>query len=298
MNAGIQYYQMQKSASILESFLNMIPQQCYVLREGKLLQIEASNLVPGDVILVKMGDKVPADLFIFAAVDLKVDNSTLTGESEPQERSKTTSTKKNLLEASNLCFSGTMVVSGEGYGIVIRTGDSTVLGQVAGLTTREEKNVSPLAKETAKFVKVIAAIASLCAIIFFGVSFALVNNFSLNLSFAIAILVAWVPQGLLATVSILLTIAAKRMASQNVLVKDLEAVETLGAITLLATNKTGTLTQNQMTVAFDLNAPGIQEIIHISSLCSQVMFNRTDVLFAEREIFGDATETGLIRFAA
>ncbi|CAB4389242.1 unnamed protein product [Rhizophagus irregularis] len=320
LNAYIQYYQIKKSASILESFLHMIPQKCHVLRESKLLQIEASNLVPGDIVFVKMGDKVPADLFMFTAVDMKVDNSTLTGESEPQERVKTTSTNKNPLEASNLCFSGTIVVSGEGYGIVIRTGDSTVLGQVAGLTTREGKNVSPLAQETNKFVKIITVIATLCAIIFFGASFAIVNNFALNLSFAIAILVAWVPQGLPATVTILLTIAAKRMAAQNVLVKDLEAVETLGAITLLATDKTGTLTRNKMTVAhiwsslnvyslhqnaqsenalpFDPNAPGIQEIIHIASLCSRVKFNRTDIPFSEREIFGDATETGLLRFAA
>ncbi|CAI2191862.1 11376_t:CDS:2 [Funneliformis geosporum] len=319
LNALIEFYQLQKSAAILESFLNMIPQNCYVIREGQLAQIQASTLVLGDVVFVKMGDKVPADLFIFGATDMKVDNSSLTGESEPQERLKATSTQKNPLEASNLCFNSTLVVSGEGYGIVIRTGDNTILGQVAGLTAGEEKNESPLAQETDRFVRIIATIASLCALIFFGISFKIVNVFALNVSFAMAILVAWVPQGLPATVTILLTIAAKRMASQNILVKDLQAVETLGAITLLATDKTGTLTRNQMTltyiwtslniysplrnvqsenVSFDPNMPGIQDIIHISSLCSRAKFDRYDIPFAERVILGDATETGLIRFAA
>ncbi|CAG8703075.1 9822_t:CDS:1, partial [Funneliformis caledonium] len=260
----------------------------------------------------------PADLLIFAATDMKVDNSSLTGESEPQERMKT-NTFKNPLEATNVCFNGTLVVSGEGYGIVIRTGDHTVLGQIAGLTAGEEKNKSPLAQEIDDFVKLIATIALICAFIFFGVGFSVYNSVALNVSFAISILVAWVPEGLPATVTVLLTIAAKRMAAQNVLVKDLQGVETLGAITLLATDKTGTLTRNQMTVTyiwsslnmysafrnmqsentpFDPNAPGIQEIIHISSLCSRAKFDRTDIPFAERSILGDATETGLIRFAA
>ncbi|PKC04734.1 P-type cation exchange, alpha subunit of ATPase [Rhizophagus irregularis] len=318
LNAFIEFYQLQKSAAILESFLNMIPQQCYVIREGKLTQIQASTLVVGDLVFVRMGDKVPADLFIFSATDMKVDNSSLTGESEPQERVKT-NTHSNPLEATNLCFNGTLVVSGEGYGIVIRTGDHTVLGQIAGLTAGEEKNKSPLAIEIDKFVKIIATIAILCGVIFFGIGMRIMpNNLTANVAFAISVLVAWVPEGLPATVTILLTIAAKRMAAQNVLVKDLQGVETLGAITLLATDKTGTLTRNQMTVTyiwtslnlysafrsaqsennpFDPSVTGIQEVIHISSLCSRAKFDRTDVPFNERAILGDATETGLIRFA-
>ncbi|CAG8562922.1 31581_t:CDS:2, partial [Racocetra persica] len=319
LNAFIEFYQLQKSAAILESFLSLIPQKCHIIREGKLLQVEASTLVQGDIVLVRMGDKVPADLFIFAATDMKVDNSSLTGESEPQERIKI-NTHKSPLEATNLCFYGTLVVSGEGYGIVIRTGDHTVLGQIAGLTASEKKNKSPLAQEIENFVKIIATIAIACAIIFFGIGLKVnANNVALTISFAISVLVSWVPEGLPATVTVLLTIAAKRMAAQNVLVKDLQGVETLGAITLLATDKTGTLTRNQMTVTyiwaslnlysafrntqnendlFDLNAPGIQEIVHSSLLCSRVKFDRVDVPIAERQILGDATETGLVRFAA
>ncbi|CAG8574563.1 12189_t:CDS:2 [Ambispora gerdemannii] len=320
LNAFIEFYQLQKSAAILESFLSLIPQKCRVLREGKLNQIQAADLVVGDIVSVGMGDKIPADLYLFSATDMKVDNSSLTGEADPQERTPHNS-HKNPLEATNLCFYGTLCVSGEGYGIVIRGGDHTVLGQIAGLTAGEEKSQSPLSEEIDNFVKIIATIAIVTSVVFFLVGLKVYDgSISLTLSFAISILVAWVPQGLPATVTVLLAIAAKKMAAQNVLVKDLQGVETLGAITLLATDKTGTLTRNQMTVtyiwsslniysasrgaqndpniAFDLDAPGIQEVIHISSLCSRVKFDRTDVPFNERQILGDATETGLIRFAA
>jgi sodium/potassium-transporting ATPase subunit alpha len=138
------------------------------------------------------------------------------------------------------------------------------------------------------------------------------NNVSLTLNFAISVFVAWVPEGLPATVTILLTIAAKRMAARNVLVKDLQGVETLGAITLLATDKTGTLTRNQMTVTFIWSClqmhntfekqafselPGVQEVMTISTLNTRVKFDRDDVPVGQRQILGDATETGLVRFA-
>jgi len=303
----------------LESFLNMIPAKCMCLRDGKLAQLEASSLVPGDVIFSRMGDKTPADILVFAAWDCKVDNSSLTGESEPQERTKDND-MRNPLEASNIMFNSTLVVSGEAYGIVIRTGDSTVLGQIANLTASEEKTTSPLSREIGNFVKIIATIAIVTGIVFFGIAFPVNNNkVSLAINFAIGIFVAWVPEGLPATVTMLLTIAAKRMASQNVLVKDLQGVETLGAITLLATDKTGTLTRNQMTTtniwtcgelyeASDrvgaekdvagVDKPGVIDILYISVLCSRAKFDRTDVPIKEREILGDATESGLVRYAA
>lgn len=225
----------------------MIPAKCMGLRNGQLTQLDAGTLVPGDVVFVKMGDKTPADLLVFSASDCKVDNSSLTGESEPQERIKDND-MQNPLEATNLMFNSTLVVSGEAYGVVIRTGDNTVIGQIASLTAGENTTVSPLSREIDNFVKFIASIAIFTAIVFFGVAFPINNNnVSLAINFAIGIFVAFVPEGLPATVTMLLTIAAKRMAAENVLVKDLKGVETLGAITLLATDKTGTLTRNQMT---------------------------------------------------
>jgi sodium/potassium-transporting ATPase subunit alpha len=318
INAFIEFYQQQKSQALLESFLNMIPAKCMCIRDGKLAQHEAATLVPGDVVFVRMGDKTPADLLVFAANDCKVDNSSLTGESEPQERGRDND-MQNPLEATNLMFNSTLAISGEAYGIVVRTGDSTVLGQIAYLTAGEEKMTSPLSREIDNFVKLIATIAIMTALIFFGVAFPVNNNnVSLAINFAIGIFVAWVPEGLPATVTMLLTIAAKRMASQNVLVKDLQGVETLGAITLLATDKTGTLTRNQMTTTnlwtcgelyeaaarvgaekgvATLANPGVPEILYISALCSRSKFDRVDVPIKERVILGDATETGLIRYA-
>ncbi|RKP07220.1 hypothetical protein THASP1DRAFT_17398 [Thamnocephalis sphaerospora] len=317
VNAFIEFYQHQKTEAILSSFLNMIPQKCYAIRDGKLNQYSAADLVPGDVVFVRMGDKLPADLRIFASSELKVDNSSLTGESEPQPRTPEND-QKNPLEAPNICFNGTLAVAGEGYGIVIRTGDHTVLGQIAGMTAGEKANPSPLSVEIERFVKIIATIAALTGLIFFIVGMAMYNNVSFCLNFAIGVCVSWVPEGLPSTMTMLLTIAAKRMAARNVLVKDLQGVETLGAITMLATDKTGTLTRNQMTVTFiwssqtfysalrglrddssplTPDAPGIPEILHISTLCSRAKFDRTDVPIEERQVLADATESGLIRFA-
>ncbi|KAG0240807.1 hypothetical protein BGW41_006665 [Actinomortierella wolfii] len=323
LNAAIEFYQARKSAAVLESFLDLMPHKCYAIRDGKAGQIPVADLVLGDVVLVRMGDKVPADIMLFSCTDMKVDNSSLTGESDPQDRS-VSNDQRNPLEARNIAFNGSLVVNGEGYGIVIRTGDNTVLGQIAGLTATEESDKSPLSREIDDFVKIIATIAMTTAIIFFLIGyFAVYRNLgsagiSNTLNFAVGVFVAWVPEGLPATVTMLLTIAAKRMASQNVLVKDLTGVETLGAITLLATDKTGTLTRNQMTVTniwtslnmysafrsaanagspFDSTSPGIPEVLAVSALCSRAKFDRTDVPFAERQILGDATESGLMRFA-
>ncbi|KAF9980795.1 hypothetical protein BGZ75_007968 [Mortierella antarctica] len=324
INAGIEFYQAQKSAAVLQSFLNLMPQKCYVLRDQKAIQITACDLVLGDIVFARMGDKIPADIMIFACSDMKVDNSSLTGETDPQDRNPVNE-HKNPLEARNLAFNGSLVVNGEGYGIVIRTGDNTVLGQIAGMTAGEDSGKSPLSLEIDFFVKIIATIAITTAIVFFLIGYFAVyrsqgsSGISSTLNFAIGVFVAWVPEGLPATVTMLLTIAAKRMAAQNVLVKDLTGVETLGAITLLATDKTGTLTRNQMTVTniwssgnmysafrsaanagnpFDANSPGIPEVLAIASLCSRAKFDRTDVPIPERQVLGDATESGLTRFAA
>ncbi|KAI9293754.1 hypothetical protein K502DRAFT_293275 [Neoconidiobolus thromboides FSU 785] len=318
LNAIIEFIQLQKSANALESFLNMIPQQCRVVRGGSLTQIPGADLVPGDIVFVRMGDKIPADLYLFNVSEMKVDNSSLTGESEPQSRT-VDNDMKNPLEAHNIGFNGTLVVAGEGYGIIIKTGDSTVLGQIAGLTTNEKKNPSPLSVEISIYVKLVASVAFLTGIIFFLLG--LTSGMALKdcLTFGVGVFCGWVPEGLPATLTMLLTFAAKRMAKQNVLVKDLQGVETLGAITLLATDKTGTLTRNQMTVTsvwssnklysslrnlgnadnpVQIASPGMEEILLNCSLNSRAKFDRTDIPVDKREIIGDATEAGLIRFAA
>ncbi|PVV02300.1 hypothetical protein BB560_003250, partial [Smittium megazygosporum] len=287
--------------------------------EGALSEIEASTLVPGDLVFMRLGDKVPADIYIVKSSELQVDNSSLTGESEPQERGPE-NIQTNPLEATNLVFNGTNCVSGKGYGIVIRTGDSTVLGQIAGLTSSADDRPSPLSLEISKFVKIISTVAILSAIIFFIVGQVINNDIAFSINFAIGMFAAWIPEGLPATVTMLLTFAAKRLSKRNVLVKDLKGVDTLGAITMLATDKTGTLTKNQMTLTYlwtngnlysasitsDKNAEpitdtsifGVSDCIQASALCSSVKFDKTDVPVAKRNIIGDATEAGLTRFAA
>ncbi|KAJ7067761.1 aminophospholipid-transporting P-type ATPase [Mycena belliarum] len=323
INAFIDWYQVQKSEAILASFLAMIPPSCRAVRDGAIVSIAAADLVKGDVVLLRVGDKTPADLVLFAATDLKVDNSSLTGESEPQERFPLSNgSQTRPVEAQNLAFNSTLVVNGEAWGVVVRTGDHTFIGQIASLTGGESGNESPLAVEIGQFVVKVSCIAVLFAIVFFvvGITTAYKGKASQTVTFAVSILVAFVPEGLPSVVTLLLSIAAKRMANQNVLVKDLQGVETLGSLTLLATDKTGTLTRNQMTVTnlwsggrmysafqsnnddsttapFSLEAPGMKEMVDIAALNSRVKFDKMDVPFDQRQILGDATETGLTRFA-
>ncbi|KAJ7443357.1 E1-E2 ATPase-domain-containing protein [Mycena galericulata] len=302
------WYQVQKSEKILASFLAMIPPSCRVVRDGAIISIAAADLVKGDVVLLRVGDKTPADLVLFAATDLKVDNSSLTGESEPQERFPAPNgADTRPVEAHNLAFNSTLVVNGEAWGVVVRTGDHTFIGQIASLTGGESGNESPLAVEIGQFVVKVSIIAVVFAVIFFvvGITTAYKGRAQATVTFAVSILVAFVPEGLPSVVTLLLSIAAKRMANQNVLVKDLQGVETLGSLTLLATDKTGTLTRNQMTSnnddatteAFSLQASGMSEMVDIAALNSRVKFDKMDVPFDQRQILGDATETGLARFA-
>ncbi|KAH9483613.1 Sodium/potassium-transporting ATPase subunit alpha-4 [Psilocybe cubensis] len=315
LNAAIDFYQIQKSEAILASFLAMIPPSCRVVRDGTISTIAAADLVKGDIVLLRSGDKTPADLVLFSGTDLKVDNSSLTGESEPQERfALPHGSKKRAVEADNLVFNSTLIVNGEGWGTVVRTGDHTFIGQIASLTGGESGNESPLAVEIARFVVIVSCIAILFAIIFFAVGITTVyrGHASQTVTFAVSILVAFVPEGLPSVVTLLLSIAAKRMAKQNVLVKDLQGVETL--------DKTGTLTRNQMTVTnlwsgrkmssafqsnnddettakFSIESSGMKEMVDIAALNSRIKFDKIDIPFDQRTILGDATETGLTRFA-
>ncbi|KAI9218883.1 P-type cation-transporting ATPase [Blastocladiella britannica] len=320
MNAGIEFVQISKAESAMMAFLNMIPAKATAVRGGQLINLPAQDLVKGDIVYVRMGDKLPADIRIIKASDMKVDNSSLTGEAEPQLR-LVNSTHDNPLEAENLAFNSTLVVSGEGFGVVVRCGDDTVIGQIANMTNSEKKRTSPMTAEIDFLVKFISSLAIGSGVIFFIIAMVIYKDLKTAFQVGIGVLTAWVPEGLYGTVTMLLTFAAQRMATQQVLVKQLTGVETLGAVTLLATDKTGTLTRNQMTVSivwthltkwviggnasslaagespFDSSVKGTQEIMNISALCTRARFNKTDVPMDQREIIGDATETGLLRLA-
>ncbi|XP_041266433.1 sodium/potassium-transporting ATPase subunit alpha-2-like [Onychostruthus taczanowskii] len=242
------YYQEAKSSKIMDSFKNMVPQQALVIREGEKIQINAENVVVGDLVEVKGGDRVPADMRIISSHGCKVDNSSLTGESEPQTRSPEF-THENPLETRNICFFSTNCVEGTARGIVISTGDRTVMGRIASLASGLEVGRTPIAMEIEHFIRLITGVAVFLGLSFFILSLILGYTWLEAVIFLIGIIVANVPEGLLATVTVCLTLTAKRMARKNCLVKNLEAVETLGSTSTICSDKTGTLTQNRMTVA-------------------------------------------------
>mmetsp|Transcript_53656 Transcript_53656/g.122398 ORF Transcript_53656/g.122398 Transcript_53656/m.122398 type:complete len:1193 (+) Transcript_53656:132-3710(+) len=242
------YYQEASSAAVMAGFKNMIPPQVSAIRDGTKMVIDAKSLVPGDVVLCLTGEKMPADVRICDFTNFKCDQSSLTG--EPDAIKKMAQNKDESgkpMEATNLAFFGTMVAEGEAKGFVILTGDDTVMGHIAALATGTEADDTPIAKEIHHFIILISALAIILGVTFFIVSLTIYDVVK-SLVFGIGIIVANVPEGLLATVTVSLTLTAKRLAVKKVLVKQLESVETLGSTTCICSDKTGTLTQNRMTV--------------------------------------------------
>eukprot|EP00186_Timspurckia_oligopyrenoides_P004452 CAMPEP_0182443102 /NCGR_PEP_ID=MMETSP1172-20130603/1928_1 /TAXON_ID=708627 /ORGANISM="Timspurckia oligopyrenoides, Strain CCMP3278" /LENGTH=1169 /DNA_ID=CAMNT_0024638269 /DNA_START=63 /DNA_END=3569 /DNA_ORIENTATION=- len=311
------FMQEYKSEKTMEMFNNFLPPQALVHRDGKRLQIPAADLVIGDVVDIKLGDKIPADVRIIKVSKLKVDNSSLTGESDPQSRT-VDCTDENPLETKNLAFFGTLAVDGTATGIVVMTGDSTVFGRIAGLAASSGGEITTLQIEIHHFVIAISIYAISVGVIFFFVGIAKGTAWLHNIIFTLSIIVANVPEGLLATVTVSLTLTAKRMATKQVLVKKLAAVETLGSTTTICSDKTGTLTMNRMTlvhimfgdkvestqsgVTFDINDPLFQEAFYVMANCSKAEFDAADLekfpdkLIDERIVIGDASEAAVLKF--
>jgi sodium/potassium-transporting ATPase subunit alpha len=248
LNGAFSYYQEYKAEKIMAGFHSMLPAMARVLRAAGIATIPAAQLVRGDVVLLQEGDRVPADARLFEVFGLKVNNASLTGESEPQLRT-THPTDARLLDSRNLVFSGTNVEAGRGKAVVFATGMHTQIGRTAALTQSVVAQETPIRKELRRFSHIIAALAITMGVaVLVAELLWLESPFWSKLIFAIGIIVANVPEGLLATVTLCLAIAARHMAGRNALVKNLEAVETLGCTTVICTDKTGTLTQNRMRV--------------------------------------------------
>ncbi|KAL3120582.1 hypothetical protein niasHT_007874 [Heterodera trifolii] len=312
-----QYFQERKSSKIMESFKKLVPTYALVIRDGEKTQIPSSMLVAGDVVEVKGGDRVPADIRIVSGHGFKVDNSSLTGESEPQSRSAEC-TNENPLETKNIAFFSTNAVEGTLTGVVISTGDRTVMGRIAHLASDLDAGMTPIAREIEHFIHLITGVAVFLGVTFFFIAFILGYHWLTAVVFLIGIIVANVPEGLIATVTVCLTLTAKRMASKNCLVKNLEAVETLGSTSTICSDKTGTLTQNRMTVAhtwFDQqietcdtteNFTGDRHkaretekaLLRVASLCNRAEFKpgQDSVPILKRECTGDASEVALLKF--
>merc|ERR1712198_643900 len=311
------YYQESKSNKIMESFKNLVPQYALVRRGGDKLNIKADELTIGDIVEIKFGDRIPADVRVIEARGFKVDNSSLTGESEPQSRGPEF-TNENPLETKNLAFFSTNAVEGTCIGVVVHIGDNTVMGRIAGLASGLDTGETPIAKEIAHFIHLITGVAVFLGVTFFIIAFILGYHWLDAVIFLIGIIVANVPEGLLATVTVCLTLTAKRMASKNCLVKNLEAVETLGSTSTICSDKTGTLTQNRMTVAhmwfdnkiveadtsedqsgsaFDKNAAGWKTLERVACLCNRAEFKggQNEVSILKREVNGDASEAAILK---
>jgi len=241
------YYQEAKSAAIMAGFKNFVPPSCNVIRNGSRSKIPATQVVRGDVVEIASGDRIPADLRIISSDGMMVNNSSLTGENEPLLRTIDCSRPENILETSNVAFFGTICTEGSGIGVVILTADNTVIGRIANLASEAESEETPLKKEVDRFIKLITVIAVSLGVLFFILGFIIGYDAITNVIYAIGIIVANVPEGLLATMTVTLALSAKRLATKFVLVKNLEAVETLGSTSCICSDKTGTLTQNKMT---------------------------------------------------
>ena len=314
LNAMFTFIQEYKAKKVMKSFTNLMTSQVVVMRNGERIQIESEYLVIGDIMLLSEGDKITADARLIEQNMLKVDHSALTGESEPQLRSLE-ATSGNVLLSRNMVFSGTLVQSGTGVAVVVATGDYTQIGEIAKVTRDVEDEQSHLQVQIARFIRIISYIA-----IFLGVSFFLLdylvahNPLWIDLVFAIGIIVANVPEGLLPTVTLTLSLAAQRMAKQQVLVKNIDAIETLGSLTVICSDKTGTLTENNLNVhavcmndvCYDFehkrlsqehhhvrlrNIPGIEDFNDILVLCNNSTLKGEDS-------FGDATEICLKRYVS
>jgi len=249
LNATLAFVQEQQAGRAVEALKRYLPAQAQVLREGERQIVPAASLVPGDVLLIEEGDRVPADIRLLDG-SLEVDTSTLTGESLPAFRSADLHDAGGpLVEARNLVFSGTTCTGGAARGLVFATGMQTELGRIAALTERVDPAPSPLEQQVRKVAWLIAFLGVGMAVAFIPLSvFAAGLSLQNAVTFSIGLFVGNVPEGLLPTITLALAVGVRLLARRGALVKRLSAVETLGSTTVICTDKTGTLTQNRMRV--------------------------------------------------
>lgn len=250
INAVFSFWQEFQAERAIEALKKILPSQAKVVRDGEKKEILTAELVPGDLLVLEEGDNISADARLVEAYQMKVDSSTLTGESKPVRKiAEKIDSDQPLVEMPNIVFAGTSMASGSGKAVVFATGAHTEFNQIAALTQEVKEEPSPLQVQLNRVTRIIAVIAILMGVILFFVNVSLVHlPLSLAFIFAIGLTVANVPEGLLPTVTLSLAASVQKMAQQNALIKRLASVETLGSTTIICTDKTGTLTKNQMTV--------------------------------------------------
>lgn len=262
INAVIGYIQEGKAEKALDAIRNMLSLQATVKRDGKFIQIPAEQLVTGDVVFLQSGDKVPADMRLFKVRELRIEEAMLTGESVAVEKTTETVTENATL-GDRLClaYSGTLVTYGQAQGIVVATGEQTEIGRISGLLRQVQVLTTPLLKQMSIFAKWLTFSIGIIALLTFAYG-VVVKSYSAGEMFlaVVGLAVAGIPEGLPAIMTITLAIGVQRMAKKHAIIRRLPAVETLGSVTVICSDKTGTLTRNEMTVQTLITGAGICEV--------------------------------------
>lgn len=240
------FWQEHRVEQTLEALQKLLPPRVNILRDGSVVRWRVDQLVPGDVVLLEQGDIVPADCRLIEAFSVRVNNATVTGEAMPLARDPAPAQEDDLIRSKNILLAGTSVVSGQAKAVVFATGSRTEFGKIAHLAQTSGAAVSPLRRQLAYLSRLIASLAVGIGVLFFAIGAAINVPFWQDFIFSIGIIVAMVPEGLLPTLTLSLVLAAERMAKRNVLIRHLASVEALGSVTVICTDKTGTLTENRM----------------------------------------------------
>ncbi|NLB53048.1 MAG: calcium-translocating P-type ATPase, PMCA-type, partial [Syntrophomonadaceae bacterium] len=306
LNAIIGLVQEGKAEKALEALKDLSAPQARVLRSGKEMVIDAAELVPGDIIILEAGDYVPADARLIQSNSLKSEESALTGESVPTEKDAQAKPAENapLGDRFNMLYSGCSITYGSGKAVVVFTGMDTEIGKIADLLSTEPETQTPLQQKLSQMGKYIGFMAiAVCAVIFV---IGLVNGMEIMEIFmiAVALAVSAIPEGLPAIVTVVLALGVQRMVKKNAIIRKLPAVETLGSASVICSDKTGTLTQNQMTLvkAFlageslleditENNSPSIKKLLQYATLCSD---GSVEIEDGKEKHIGDPTETSIV----
>ena len=248
INATFAFWQEYKADQAMEALLKLMPTLVRVRRQNNIETIDARELVPGDIILLEEGDSIAADARLISNNALYINTATLNGESMPSKRNLDESQTQRAMDAKNMVFAGTSVASGSGEAVVVATAYATEFGKIAALTKNVQKTLTPMQKEIIRITRILTIIAVIMGIIFFALGLFSDRGALMASIFALSLIVANVPEGLMPTITLSLSLASQRMARRNALVKNLDSVQTLGSATVICTDKTGTLTKNEMTL--------------------------------------------------
>lgn len=297
LNAVVGFIQEYRAEKAMEALKKIAAQQAQVMREGKIMTIEASGLVPGDIVLLEAGNIVPADLRITESYSLQVEEAALTGESVPVEKNTAPYPDPELPlgDRLNMAFKSTLVTNGRGKGVVIATGMLTEIGMIARMLQQKEV-MTPLQKRMSDFGRKLSYIILLICVLLFGIGLLRGEPPLSMLLISISLAVAAIPEALPALITVALSRGAKRLVRQNALIRKLPAVETLGSVTYICSDKTGTLTQNKMKLTEFFSQPVGGEFSGPVPLPETLLALNQDTRWAGGQFTGDPTEIALVEY--